>query len=159
MYRFKYRRYEDTLNQNLMLMQLETGKKQNKNASFYFLYMYCINYPIIHNHVHTQYSVTPFASSTGKRRHALILRCFLVLSFAMCFANLQRCHWLQSGVPQVYRYRTQSIVVSWYVLFLDIFLSVLFYSVLFFLCIPELECNHSSSQPGRVKLGTYSTGG
>jgi hypothetical protein len=49
-------------------------------------------------------------------------------------------------------------VVSWYVLFLDIFLSVLFYSVLFFLCIPELECNHSSSQPGRVKLGTVLDG-
>ena len=103
MYRFKYRRYEDTLNQNLMLMQLETGKKQNKNASFYFLYKNVLtNYPIIHNHVHTQYSVTPFASSTGKRRHALILRCFLVLSFEMCFANFATvpltAKWCTTGV-------------------------------------------------------------
>lgn len=94
------------------------------------------------------YSATPLATSTSKRRY---LYAFSILCNVFCNFSI----WLRRGVHrygEVYRNRPQFVVVSWYVLVLNIF-----FSVLFFLCVPELECNHRSKKllVGRVKLGTY----
>ena len=89
------------------------------------------------------YSATPLATSTSKRRY---LYAFSILCNVFCNFSI----WLRRGVHrygEVYRNRPQFVVVSWYVLVLNIF-----FSVLFFLCVPELECNHRSKKllVGRV---------